>query len=83
MAGGGTAREKAPLKAGQKGGDEMFNETVHNSHFKERLTLEVSVDKSTVLMLLKQVVDTSKDLVRFSNALMAALEVQEETETVD
>jgi len=55
----------------------MIDETVHNSHFSERLAFEVSVDGSEVLSLVKQVAVKAKELTVISNNLIAAVHVAE------
>lgn len=58
----------------------MLDEKVHNSHYVDRLAFEVSVDKSEVLSLMKQIAVKTKELTILSNQLIAAVEVQEENQ---
>lgn len=55
----------------------MIEESVHNSHFIERLAFEVSVERSEALSLIKQIADKSKELAALSNRLIAMLQVTE------
>lgn len=54
----------------------MFDESVHNSHFSERLTFEVSVNSSEILFLIKQITDKSKELTILTNRLVSAVQVK-------
>lgn len=51
-------------------------ESVHTSHFSERLTFEVSVNSSEVLSLIKQITDKSKELTTLTNRLVSAVQVK-------
>ncbi len=54
----------------------IFEETVHNAPIKEHLAFTVSINRSEVLSLIKQISDRSRELVALSNQLIAAVQVE-------
>lgn len=59
----------------------MHEETVHNSQMKERLAFEVLVNRSEMLSLLKEIIETTRKLSGLSQHLMQALTVSEDDQS--
>lgn len=55
----------------------MYDETVHNSKLKERLAFEVSINRSAMMSLLKEIMEATRTLSNLTQALMGTLEVME------
>lgn len=58
----------------------MQDESVHYSHFKERLAFEVSVNSSEVLALVQKILEKNRELTQLANQLIAAVQVAESSQ---